>query len=195
MLGPVAVTAAAPGDAAGVAADAPAVDAQSILAAGIQDISNTLVEDYQLNDILRIILETMYRAMGFRRVLLCVRDARANAMVGRFGFGPDSTEVLKGFRFPMNGAPDVFLAALGKGVDILISNIDDDHIKARVPAWYRKAVTAKTFVLLPLNIKGNAVALIYADREAPGDIVIPEKELSLLRTLRNQAVLAIKSSQ
>jgi hypothetical protein len=169
-------------------------DAQSILAAGIQDISNTLVEDFKLNDILRIILETMYRAMGFRRVILCVKDARSNSMAGRFGFGPDANEVLKNFKFPLNAPPDVFLAALGKGVDIMISNIDDDHIKTRIPAWYRKLVSAKTFVLLPLTIKNNPVAMIYADRENAGEIVIPEKELSLLRTLRNQAVLAIKQS-
>jgi hypothetical protein len=115
-------------------------------------------------------------------------------MTGRFGFGPDANEVLKTFRFPLNSPPDVFVAALSKGVDIMISNIDDDHIKARIPAWYRQLVTAKTFVLLPLSLKGNPVALIYADRENPGEIVIPEKELSLLRTLRNQAVLAIKQS-
>lgn len=59
-----------------------------MLSAGIQDISNSLVEDFRLNDVLRIILEAMYRAMGFKRVLLCVRDARSNAMCGRFGFGP-----------------------------------------------------------------------------------------------------------
>jgi hypothetical protein len=53
---------------------------------------------------------------------------------------------------------------------------------------------AKTFVLLPLLIKGTAVALIYCDRERAGSIVIPEKELSLLKTLRNQALLAIKQS-
>ncbi|MCK7497944.1 MAG: hypothetical protein MZW92_49860 [Comamonadaceae bacterium] len=50
-------------------------DAQAILAAGIQDISNSLVDEFSLNDMLRIILETMYRALGFKRVLLCVRDA------------------------------------------------------------------------------------------------------------------------
>jgi hypothetical protein len=38
------------------------------------------------------------------------------------------------------------------------------------------------------------VALIYCDRDKPGSIVIPEKELSLLKTLRNQALLAIKQS-
>ena len=195
-LEPSAVTAVVPGmnESGEMNGEGGGADAQTILSAGIQDISNTLVEDFKLNDILRIILETMYRAIGFQRVILCVRDTKLNAMAGRFGFGPDASEVLKTFRFPLNAPPDVFVAALNKGVDIMISNIDDDHIKARIPAWYRKLVSAKTFVLLPLCMKGNPVALIYADKEQPGEIVIPEKELSLLRTLRNQAVLAIKQS-
>ena len=167
-------------------------DAQQILTAGIQDISNTLVEDFKLNDILRIILETMYRAMGFNRVVLCIRDAKAGCMQGRFGFGPGANEIAKAFRFPMSFSPDVFHAATSNGVDILISDINDPKIAARVPDWYRKAVPAKSFVLFPLNIKGNPVALIYADRDQAGGLDIPEKELSLLRTLRNQAVLAIK---
>lgn len=167
-------------------------DAQTILAAGIQDISNTLVDDFKLNDILRIILETMYRAMGFKRVILCIRDAKAGCMQGRFGFGPDANEVARQFRFPLTFTPDIFHAATSKGVDILISDIGDPKIAARIPEWYRKAVPAKSFVLFPLNIKGSPVALIYADKDEAGGIAIPERELSLLRTLRNQAVLAIK---
>ncbi len=167
-------------------------DAQAVLMAGIQDISNTLVDGFKLNDILRIILETMYRAMGFRRVVLCIRDAKAGVMQGRFGFGPDANEVARKFRFPLTFTPDIFHAATSKGVDLLISDIDDPKIASRIPEWYRKAVPAHSFVLFPLNIKGNPVALIYADRDEPGGIEIPEKELQLLRTLRNQAILAIK---
>ncbi|PKO33584.1 MAG: serine/threonine protein kinase [Betaproteobacteria bacterium HGW-Betaproteobacteria-7] len=168
------------------------VDAQSVLTAGIQDISNTLVDGFKLNDILRIILETMYRAMGFKRVVLCIRDAKSGTMQGRFGFGPEANEVARAFRFPLTFTPDIFHAATSKGVDILISDINDPKIAERIPAWYRKAVPAHSFVLFPLNIKGNPVALIYADRDEAGGISIPEKELSLLRTLRNQAILAIK---
>lgn len=168
------------------------IDAQSVLTAGIQDISNTLVEGFKLNDILRIILETMYRAMGFKRVILCIKDVRANTMQGRFGFGPETQEIVKKFRFPLKQNPDIFYAATLKGADLLISNVDDEKIASRVPDWFRGIVPAKTFLLLPLNIKGNPVALIYADKDNPGEIVIPEKELSLLRTLRNQAILAIK---
>ena len=64
----------------------------------------------------------------------------------------------------------------------------------RIPEWYRKGINAGTFVIFPLCIKGNPVAMIYSDADHAGEIVIPEKELSLLRTLRNQAVLAIKQS-
>ena len=42
-------------------------NAADVLAAGIQDITNTMVENFKLNDVLRMILETMFRALGFRR--------------------------------------------------------------------------------------------------------------------------------
>lgn len=175
-------------------ADVDAGNSEVILMAGIQDISNTLVEDFKLNDVLRIILETMYRAKGFKRVILCVRDARSNSMLGRFGFGPDAPEITKRFNFSLTYTPDIFHAALSKGVDILISDTHDPKMDARLPEWFRKGINAGTFVIFPLCIKGNPVAMIYADCDRAGEIVIPEKELSLLRTLRNQALLAIKQS-
>ena len=169
-------------------------NSEVILMAGIQDISNTLVEEFKLNDLLRIILETMYRAKGFKRVILCVRDAQNNTMLGRFGFGPDAIDISRRFNFSMVFTPDIFHAALSKGVDILISDTNDAKIATRIPEWFRKGVNAGTFVIFPLCIKKNPVAMIYADCDQAGEIIITEKELSLLRTLRNQAVLAIKQS-
>jgi serine/threonine protein kinase len=170
-------------------------DAQDVLAAGIQDISNSLVDDFALNDILRIILETMYRAMGFKRVLLALRDGKSGQITGRFGLGPDVGELAKQFRFPLTEQlHDVFQLATGKGLDIIISDIDDPKIADKVPQWFRERIPAKTFVLFPLNIKGKPVALIYCDKDRAGTISIPEKELTLLKTLRNQALLAIKQA-
>ena len=168
--------------------------AEAILMAGIQDISNTLVSSFKLNDVLRIILETMYRAKGFQRVILCIRDARSNAMVGRFGFGQDATEMAKRFNFPLTFVPDIFHVALKQGVDVIISDTHDEKIAARIPEWFHKGVAAGSFVIFPLCINGNPLAMIYADQQNAGQIAIPETELSLLRTLRNQALLAIKQS-
>ncbi len=169
-------------------------DIQAILAAGIQDISNSLVDEFSLNDILRIILETMYRAMGFERVLLCLRDSKTNQMIGRFGFGVDTGELARNFRFPLKGETDVFRVAALKGVDLIITDINDPKIFERIPDWYRSKIPAETFVLFPLMLKGAPVAMIYCDKRKAGDIVIPSKELTLLKTLRNQAVLAIKQA-
>jgi hypothetical protein len=43
-------------------------------------------------------------------------------------------------------------------------------------------------------MKGAPFALIYADKARPGAIELGEKELSLLRTLRNQAVMAFRQA-
>ena len=152
------------------------------------------MDSCSLNDILRMILETMYRSMGFQRVVLCIKDGKQNAMHGRFGFGLDINQIAKNFKFPLSYTPDVFHAAIVQGRGHPDLRHQRPENQAAHSGWYRKAIAAQTFVLLPLNIKNVPVALIYADKEQAGDIVIPENELSLLRTLRNQAVLAIKQS-
>ncbi len=168
---------------------------QSILASGLQDVGNSLIDDaISINDILRMILEAMYTGMGFEHVVLCIKDGRRNTMSGKFGFGDNVQNLAEAFDFSLAGQPDVFLVALQNNADILISDIDDPKIATRIPAWYRQHVAARTFVLFPVVVKGKPVGLIYADRPHPGDITIPEKALSLLKSLRNQAVLAIRQS-
>lgn len=49
-------------------------------------------------------------------------------------------------------------------------------------------------ILFPILVKGRAVALIYADAEDPALLRFAPEELSMLKTLRNQAVLAIKQT-
>ncbi len=167
-------------------------NAAEVLAAGIQDITNTMVENFKLNDVLRMILETMYRALGFRRIVFCLRDPKTETLTGRFGLGEGAEEVAKCFKVPLKTGGDLFAAVCIKGADTLITDATVAHIGARLPAWYRAQVNAPAFLLLPMQMKGAPFALIYADKAQPGGIALGEKELSLLRTLRNQAVMAFK---
>ena len=177
---------------------AAAVDPAAALAAGIQDITNSMVEDFKLGDVLRMILETMYRALGFRRVLFCLRDAKSGALVGRFMLGEGDEALRAAFRVATKVAPgspaDLFTAVCLKGADTLIADATTPAMRGRLPAWYLKAVDAPAFLLLPLVVKGAPVGLIYADKAEAGAIALGEKELSLLRTLRNQAVMAFRQA-
>jgi hypothetical protein len=172
----------------------PAGNAAELMAAGIQDITNSMVEDFRLNEVLRMILETMFRALGFRRVVFCLRDPRTDVLTGRFGLGDQSERVSAAFKVPLKTPSDLFAAVCAKGADTLISDATVANIASRLPAWYRQSVNAPAFLLLPLMLKGAPFALIYADKAQPGGIDLGEKELSLLRTLRNQAVMAFKQA-
>jgi HD-like signal output (HDOD) protein len=176
-------------------ADAPsAAESAAMLAAGIQDITNTMAADeFRLNEVLRMVLETMYRGLGFRRVVFCLRDAKSGVIAGRFGYGADAETVATRFRIAA-GASDLFGAVCAKGVDTLIADSRAANIAARLPDWYRRAVNAPSFLLLPLCTRGTPFALIYADSARAGHPALGERELSLLRTLRNQAVMAFRQA-
>jgi serine/threonine protein kinase len=165
------------------------------LTAGIQDITNAMVEDFKLSDVLRMILETMYRALAFDRIIFCMRDAKTETMTGRFGLGQGVEAYVKVFKLPLKvAAPDLFGVVCVKGADTLISDATEARIVSRLPDWYRKNINAPTFLLLPLQIKGAPFGLIYADKTVRDSLELDEKELALLRTLRNQAVMAFKQS-
>lgn len=166
------------------------------LAAGIQDITNVMVEDFKLSDVLRMILEAMFRALDFHRIIFCMRDPKTDTLTGRFGLGPGVEGVVKSFCVPLHapGTPDLFATICAKGADTLISDASDPRLSERLPRWYRQVFNAPTFLILPLAIKGKPFGLIYADKADPHGLKIDEKELALLRTLRNQAVMAFKQS-
>ena len=165
------------------------------LAAGIQDITNAMVEEFKLTDVLRMILETMYRAMAFDRIIFCMRDAKTDTITGRFGLGKGVEAHVKGFKIPLKAAtPDLFVVVCKRGTDTLISDASETRIVKLLPEWYRYGINAPTFLLLPLQIKGAPFGLIYADKSNHGALELDEKALALLRTLRNQAVMAFKQS-
>ena len=181
------------------AADAgPKVAMAELLAAGIQDITNSMVADnFRLNEVLRMVLETMYRALEFRRVIFCLRDPKTETLTGRFGLGDGADTVSRAFKVPLrvSSGADLFAAVCAKGMDTLIKDAAAGNIAGRLPPWYRQSVNAPAFLLLPMVVKGAPFALIYADKARAGAIDLGEKELSLLRTLRNQAVMAFRQHE
>ncbi len=164
------------------------------LSAGVQDITDAMVESQDLGAILRMILETMYRALAFRRVAFCLRDVKTGMLAGRFALGDAVETWLPQFKVPLQPGtvPDLFQAICLKGVDTLIADTTQANIAQRLPDWYGPNLRAGSFLLLPVVVKGVPLALIYADCAEPNGIVLDERELKLLRTLRNQALMAFR---
>ena len=167
-------------------------NSQQVLSAGIRDVTEALTSDCSLNDLLHMVLETMYRGMGFTRTMIFIRDAKLSTMRARFGFGADIERVIPQCSFPLAFAPDAFHVSIEKGADIVIENAQAENIAQRIPEWHRRAIRAKSFILLPVVLKGHALGLLYADSDKPDGIKIDAEQLGLLRTLRSQVALAFK---
>jgi serine/threonine protein kinase len=167
---------------------------KDVLLGGIQDITNAMVEGIKLNDILRIVIETIYTGIGFDHVIFALRDARRAALVGRFGLGEGVDTLVGKFAFDLPFVPDVFHVALQRNIDVFITDTGDANIMTRIPDWYRNAFSARAFLLFPIIVQDKPFGMIYAGAARANSVTIKEDEIKLLRTLRNQAVLAVRQS-
>ena len=170
-------------------------DTQAQLSRALEEVrSRVAAKTLRVNELLQLVLDTMHKAVGFRCVVLCLRDPTSGNLLGRVGLGPEANEMSSLFRIKpdMAAVGDLFAWLTAKGADLLVS--DSKTVIGRLPTWYRENINAPTFLLLPLMVKGKPIGLIYADQNKAGQIVLGEGDLALLRALRDQAASAFGKS-
>lgn len=173
----------------------PLADTRTQLTQALAEVKAKVAgKSLRVNDLLGLVLETMHRAVGFRCVVLCLRDPAGGTLLGRVGLGPEASEMSALFRIKpdIKAVGDLFAWLTAKGADLLVS--DSKTVIGRLPTWYRENVNAPTFLLLPLMLKGKPIGLIYADKNKAGEIVLGEGDLALLRALRDQAAAAFANA-
>ncbi|MBF0563793.1 MAG: HDOD domain-containing protein [Nitrospirae bacterium] len=166
---------------------------ESILNRGILEVATALLEDLTLNDILRMVIEVMFRGMHCSRIIILIRNPKESVMEGRFGFGENVFTIIKNFRFITDlGADDIFNMALSRGSDLLVKNVNDKRIATKLPEWFMNLIDSETFMIMPIRIGKMPIGLIYMDKPFAGDLQIAPTVLHCLKMLRDQAILAIK---
>jgi len=175
--------------------DTPYEDDQvGILINGIQEITNTLVEGFELNDLTLMIVETMFRGFCFNCVMFCMVESKRKRVQARFGLGRDVDKLIRNFGFKLKTSSDLFNIAVSQARDFLIDDSNAPAVEAQIPEWYRKTVNAPSFIIYPIFIDKVCLGLFYADKENKGP-PIPENQLNYMKTLRNQLIIAIKQSR
>ena len=169
-------------------------ESEDIIINGIQEITNTLAEDYTINDLIAMVVEILYRGFTFDRVIFCMKSPKKQWITARFGLGKDIKKMLGTFAFRISTASDVFNVAVTQNRDFRIKDADAAEMRPRIPDWYRRTVNAPSFIIYPIFIDNICLAFLYADREDAVD-PIPEKYLNYMKTLRNQLVIGIKQKR
>ncbi len=168
---------------------------QDILVNGIAEITNAMLGDYQVNNILTMVLETIYRGMAFNRVMFCLFDPKKSKLIARFGYGKSINDLIPKFQLPVSkDSSDVIHQSCIKGKEFIILDVNDNEYKNKITNDLKKLTNPITLVLYPLIVNKRVLGVIYADMD---DVTtkISLDALKFFKTLRNQAALAIFQKQ
>ena len=167
---------------------------ETTLMQGLHEVTSLLVTEYTLDDVLRVILETIYRALGVSRTraFFLLKDATFPKARFRFGMGQSVADMRTWIEVPLKGTQDLFVLALNQARDLVIKDLRSPELEPLIPDWYRPTTQERRYaVLLPLVVNQKSVGLFYIDGDEAGARLLTPTVLNNLKVLRSQAVLAI----
>jgi hypothetical protein len=168
---------------------------EAVLTRGLHEITSLLVTEYTLDDVLRVILETIYRALGVgrTRAFFLLKDPSRALARFRFGLGQSTSDMRAWIEVPLSGVDDVFSLVMRQHKDVVIKNVSAPEVSGLLPEWYRQRLVRDRYVvLLPLLVEQKALGFFYIDGDAANARLLTPALLNYLKVLRGQAIVAIR---
>ena len=166
---------------------------RELVLSGLQDVSETIAVGQSLVTALRSAVECIHRGFGFARSVLLLKDPASRLFRARIWCGDVDKEQLHLLQFTATSSTDLFALACARGVDVQITDMEAAAFSARLPPWMKRACpSARSFVILPVINLGQPIGCLYLERHCV-DTTISAEELTLLQTVKNHIVLALRT--
>ena len=172
------------------------VNARDILLAGVQDmIQMRALGRSKVNELILVVLETLYRSMGFRFATMCLKDTKSGQFRARVALGEGHASRQERFVFQMTSERDLFHLSMENNTDLMISDASSEKIRDLLPVWHRALLPdARSFIVLPLVVQKVQLGLFYADRVLPAPEGMPPDETALIKALKSQILAALSGT-
>lgn len=164
------------------------------LTQGLKGLSRVCASDVPMESVYQCLMESWMSAMELQRCMVVLREPQAPVrLTARHGLGERTQVLMPLFQVPLAPPADLFGLLTLKGSDTLITDTDDPTIAKHLPLWFRTRMRANTFVVLPMAIAGRPVGLLYGDRTDAQTLVVGDRELGLLKSMRDAVVQALQA--
>jgi HD-like signal output (HDOD) protein len=169
-------------------------NSQALILAGLEDLKQLIVRRQSLKAILLAALECMHTGFGYSRSILLLRDAGTMRFRARMWCGAISKTQANALEIDVDSTGDMFAAAIRRGSDLQIQNILDPAIAKHLPRYFAVACPHTTsFSLLPVVSDDSPIACILVGRDVAEPQPITPEDIRLLRAMRAQIAMAMKS--
>lgn len=168
--------------------------ARELLLTGVQDVTQMMAcGNYKVNELILLVLETLYSSMGFRFATICIKTPKSNQFSARLAIGEDRTARQSGFAFPIASSRNLFHLSMENDADLMIADTSAEKIRDLLPDWHKKLLPdARSFIVLPLVVQKVPLGLFYADRKRVAPEGVPPDEAALIKTLKKQVLAALQ---
>ena len=163
-----------------------------LLAAESLALSHALLDDHARVEVPGRALAALWQGLGARRAVMFLRrPGRTSCTPTRFLGAPLKPEPQLSWSVEPAGGRDLFSRLCARGADTLIDDAQRPEIARYLPSHFQRAVKARHILVLPMRAHGRPLGMIYLDREDEQPFLIDDREMRLVRTLRNQAAIAL----
>ncbi len=127
----------------------------------LHDLAEMSLARANIADVLQLVVEGLYRAVGCRRVVVALLTEDRQSLVGRVALGADADALAARFVFPMEGEPDDVLdAAIDSGEAALVNA--DRLARPGAERLLRVAACPECGVV-PIGTTTRRIGLLYVD--------------------------------
>ncbi len=133
----------------------------------LREISAMLNERVELNDLLSLVLEGIYRGIGMDRAVLALISPEGTVLRGKYALGEGREALMNCFALRLD-RENLFAYALKNNQAIWVEERGRIHWQDLISDEVRACVGDGDFFIMPLAIGGRPRGLFFADRALSG---------------------------
>ncbi|MCE5333644.1 MAG: HDOD domain-containing protein [Desulfobacteraceae bacterium] len=122
-----------------------------------------------VNVVLSILLEGIYRGVGMDRVIFTLLSIDREFLQGKYGLGWESENFVSDFRIAVDSSrPNIFSDVLKAPRALWVTEDPEPEILSLLTREMSNLLGTGPFLIMPIAIKNRAIGIIYADRRPSG---------------------------
>ena len=157
----------------------------------LRELSSILESNPDLNLVLEMLLEGVYRGVGVDRAIFALYQPLNLQVKAKYALGADVDFLMQHFIFPVGGGTaNPFSTVLFDGRELWIKDTSEASFSEEYMHGIRDVLQVKECFVTPIIVNQHPVGLFYCDR-GPSKRPLDETSFESFRHLSQQACISI----